>query len=517
MSKFREILRLSSLGLSQRSIASSCECSRNTVSDVLSRATLKGVFWPLPDEITETDLKELLFPERVEKAKNSPKIPDCEYIHRELNKSGVTLSLLWTEYAETCRKHQQIPLKYTQFCNYYRKFATTTKASMNIHRKPGEQLEVDWAGQSATVIDRETGEAIPVSIFVAVLSYSQYAYVEGFLSQNQESWINAHLNAFSFFSGVPKILVPDNLKTGVEKADWYTPVINKTYHEMAEHYGIAVIPARVRKPKDKPNAEGTVNIVSTWILAALRNHRFFSLEELNQTMFQKLDEINSRSFQKKPGNRYSAFLDEEKSSLLPLPVTAYELAAWKVATVHINYHISIDRMHYSVPYEYIQKKVDVRITTNIIEVFYQHQRICSHPRLIGKAGQYHTVEAHMPENHKQYIQWNGDRFLDWARRVGQHTTVVIQGILTAHRIEQQGYRSCLGILKLADKYSLTRLEAACAKALTFTPTPSYKNISAVLQSGQDKIEIVEPSAQPQQTESAHGFTRGASYYGRKQP
>ncbi len=515
MSKFREIIRLSGMGLSQRSIASSCECSRNTVSDVLNRALQTGMSWPLPDEISEADLREMLFPERTDKAKNSPKMPDCEHIHRELNKSGVTLSLLWTEYAETCRRHQQIPLKYTQFCNTYRKFAMTTKASMNIHRKPGEQLEVDWAGQTAMIIDRETGEAISVHIFVAVLSYSQYAYVEGFLSQNQECWILAHLNTFSFLGGVPKILVPDNLKTGVKKADWYTPVINKTYHEMAEHYGIAVIPARVRKPKDKPNAEGAVNFISTWILAALRNDRFFSLEELNRSILNKLEEINSRPFQKKPGNRYSAFLDEEKNSLLPLPDSAYELATWKVATVQINYHISIDRMHYSVPYEYIQKKVDVRMTTNIIEVFYQHQRICSHPRLIGKIGQYHTVEAHMPDNHKQYMQWNAERFLEWARRVGQHTTAVIQGILNAHRIEQQGYRACMGVLKLADRYSFTRLEDACTKALTYTPAPSYQNVSAILKSGQDKIKNVEPLAPPQQTESPHGFTRGASYYGRK--
>lgn len=238
------------MGLSQRSIASSCQCSRNTVSEVLARANQRELTWPLPEDVADADLQHLLFPERAQGSSQSRKIPDCENIHRELAKSGVTLSLLWSEYCEVCRLNQEIPLKYTQYCNYYRKYAAVTKATMHIQRKPGEQMEVDWAGQTAAIIDRETGERIPVYVFVAALSSSHYAYVEGFLSQNQESWIAAHIHAFSHFGGVTKILVPDNLKTGVEKSSWYSPVINKTYHEMAEHYGTAVIPARVRKPKD---------------------------------------------------------------------------------------------------------------------------------------------------------------------------------------------------------------------------------------------------------------------------
>lgn len=514
MIKYRDIIRLSSMGLSQRSIASSCQCSRNTVSDVLNRAKEKELTWPLPKDLAETDLQFLLFPEKAQATLR--KIPDVEYIHRELAKSGVTLSLLWHEYCETCRLNHEIPLMYTQFCNYYRKYAATTKATMHIQHKPGEQMEVDWAGQTATLVDAETGERLPAYIFVAVLSSSQYAYVEAFLSQDQESWIAAHLHAFTFFGGVTKILVSDNLKTGVEKTSWYSPVINKTYHEMAEHYGIAVIPARVRKPKDKPSVEGAVGVISTWILAALRQQTFFTLTEMNVAISEKLTAFNQRSFQKKPGSRLKAFLDEEKHALLPLPSSAYECATWKVATVQFNYHIAVDNMYYSVPYEYIKHKVDVRITRLVIEVFYNHLRISSHPRLYGRPGQYHTLSDHMPEKHKQYVQWNAEHFIAWAERVGPSTTTVIRAILSGHRVEQQGYRACMGILKLADRYSLVRVEAACAKALTYSPNPGWKHVNTILKSGHDMVsaEQVAESDAVKRTTNPHSFTRGASYYGR---
>lgn len=515
MTKYRDILRLSNMGLSQRSIASSCQCSRNTVADVLSRASQKGLLWPLPDDVGDPDLQLMLFPERLQASPR--RIPDSEHIHREMAKSGVTLSLLWSEYCETCRLSNEIPLKYTQYCNYYRKFAATTKATMHISRKPGEQLEVDWAGQTAAIVDRDTGELFPVYVFVAALSSSQYAYVEGFISQNQESWIAAHVNAFAFFDGVTRILVPDNLKTGVEKPSWYSPVINKTYHEMAEHYGTAVIPARVRKPKDKPSVEGTVGIISTWIIAALRNQTYFSLAELNKAIAQKLREFNSKPFQKKPGSRLSTFLSEERHALQPLPASAYELATWKIATVQFNYHISVDTMHYSVPYEYIKHKVDVRVTKGVIEVFFNNHRICSHPRLYGRPGQYATTEDHMPDKHKQFVQWNAERFVSWAQNVGPSTTTVIKAMLSFHRIEQQGYKACMALLKLADKYSLVRLEAACSRALSYTPNPSYKNISTILVSGQDTVGVevkIPDTKQNGDSQNTHSFTRGAGYYRR---
>ena len=355
MTDYREILRLSMQGLSRRGIAASCNCSRNTVAKVLSRAKEVGVSWPLKGDFANGELHELLFGSSV-----GPPLrrrPDYEHVHREMAKSGVTLSLLWHEYCEECRRAGEMPLMYTQFCLYYREFAQKTKATMHIDRKPGDQMEVDWAGQTAFLVDTDSGEETPAYIFVAVLSSSQYAYVEAFLSQNLECWIAAHVNAYKFFGGVTRMLVPDNLKTGVQKAAWDTPVINRSYQEMAEHYGTAIMPARVRRPKDKPNVEGAVGVISVWILAALRNQRFFSLAELNEAIKEKLTEFNAKPFQKRAGSRLSTFTEEEQPLLLLLPKAHYELSTWKVATVQFNYHISVNGMFYSVPYELIKHNV----------------------------------------------------------------------------------------------------------------------------------------------------------------
>ena len=511
MTSYREILRLSAQGISQRSIARSCDCSRNTVARVIAQAQQRDLAWSKIQGLTDGELSNLFFPNQIQP--DSRKAPDCEYIHREMVKSGVTLSLLWHEYCEQCRINNEIPLQYTQYCYHYRQFAVTNKATMHINRKPGEQTEVDWAGQTAAIIDRDTGEIIPAYIFVAVLSCSQYAYVEAFLRQDLECWITAHVNTFQFFGGVSRILTPDNLKTGVDQASWYNPVINKTYHEMAEHYGTAVIPARIRKPQDKPNAEGAVGVISTWILAAIRNQKFFSLAESNAAIREKLEIFNSKPFQKKDGNRLTSFLAEEKQTLQPLPVSPYELAFWKIAIVQFNYHIAVEKMYYSVPYEYIKHPVDVRITRQVVEVFFHNHRICSHPRLYGREGQYSTITEHMPADHQQYVQWNSERFISWAEKVGPHTVIAVRAILASHKVEQQGYRSCVALLKLADRYSVTRLESACARALSYTPSPSYKNISTILQLGQDKLGQSQTETPTREESDRHGFTRGADYYG----
>jgi transposase len=468
--------------------------------------------WPLKDDLTDGDLEKLLFPESTAPA--SRRQPDLEYIHKEMAKSGVTLRLLWTEYCTSCRLSNEQPLMYSQFCYHYQQYAQKKRATMHIQRKPGEQIEVDWAGQTAAIINDETGEIIPAYVFVAVLSYSQYAYVEAFLARDQECWIAAHVNMYRFYGGVSKLLVPDNLKTGVERTDWYSPTINRVYHEMAEHYDTAVVPARVRKPKDKPAAEGTVGNISTWIIAALRNQKYFSLTALNQAIREKLDGFNRKPFQKKEGSRLSVFLEQEKPFLQPLPGTPYELATWKIATVQLNYHITVDKMNYSVPYEYIKRKVDVRVTRQVIEVFFNNHRICSHPRLYGYPGQYSTMEAHMPPDHQAYVQWNADRFKAWARKIGPNTETTVKSILSSHKVEQQGYKSCLALIKLADKYSVIRLEAACTKALFYTPVPSYKSVKTILSTGQDKIDNSSEPVTPDNA-ATYGFTRGAEYYERK--
>ena len=500
MTKYREILRLTALGLSQRNIVQSIGVSQKTVVKVQKRAREMHLSWPLDEALTDAALETLMFPKE-SKVSKQKRMPDFNYIQKELLRNGVNKKLLWTEYLEECRQSGDEPLMYSQFCYYIQQDEQKRRATMHINRKPGEQIEVDWAGNPAQITDPDTGEIIPAFLFVGVMTYSQYPYVEAFINEKQRSWITAHVHMYEYFGGATRILVPDNTATAVlHNNDWYNQELNTIYHEMAEHYNTAIIPARVRAPKDKPNAEGSVGVISTWITAALRNEQFFSLAE--------------RPFQKKEGTRYEIFRDEELPLLAKLPATPYELAEWKKATVQFNYHISVDGMLYSVPYEYIKRKVDVRVTDTIIEIFYNHNRIASHRRLYGRKGQYSTVTEHMPADHQKYLEWNGDRFRKWAERIGTNTCKAVHAILASQRVEQQSYRSCMGLLKLADKYSAERLEAACRKALSYTASPSYKSIKNILAAGQDKMESELRTSDSASTQNKHAITRGADYYRR---
>ena len=474
MTKYREILRLSSLGFSERNIALSCNVSRNTVAKVLQAANEKSISWPLEDSVTDASLEERLFPK--EKTATNKRMPDFDYIRKELLRNGVNKKLLWVEYCEECRQLGEEALMYSQFCYYIQEDEQKRRATMHIARKPGEQVEVDWAGDPAHIIDPDTGEITNAYIFVGVMTYSQYAYVEAFINEQQKAWITAHVHMLEYFGGVPKIIVPDNTSTAVNhsRSDWYTTSLNATYHEWAEHYNTAIIPARVRRPKDKASVEGSVGHISTWITAALRNEQFFSLAELNQAIKEKLKAFNAREYQKKEGSRLSLFLGEEQSLLTSLPATRYELADFKQATVQFNYHIAVDKMYYSVPYKYIKSKVDVRITDTTIQIFLDSERIASHRRLYGRPGQYSTVSEHMPPDHQEYLEWNGDRFREWAKRIGINTFTIVDGILSSGKVEQQYYRACMGLLKLEERYSSEKLEAACKKALGYSSLPSYK-------------------------------------------
>jgi transposase len=512
MTNYREIIRLTSLGFTQRNIMQCCSVAQKTVVKVQHRAKELNLAWPLNESMTDKALDNLMFP-KAGKDISTKRLPDFTYIRKELLRSGVSKKLLWTEYMEECRLDGEEPLMYSQFCYYIQQDEQKRRATMHISRKPGEQVEVDWAGDPARIIDPDTGEVINAYIFVGVMTYSQYAYVEAFINERQQAWITAHVHMYQYFSGVAKILVPDNCKTAViHNGGWYNQQVNTVYHEMAEHYDTAIIPARVRAPKDKPNAEGTVGNISTWITAALRNEQFFNLAELNRAIRGKLEDFNSKPFQKKEGSRLELFRDEELPLLAPLPATPYELAEWKQATVQFNYHISYDGMLYSVPFEYIKRKVDVRVTDKTIEIFYNHSRIASHRRLYGRKGQYDTIVEHMPQDHQKYLEWNGDRFRKWAERIGSNTYQVVDAILTSKRVEQQAYKSCMGILKLADKYSIGRLEAACKKSLGYTASPSYKSIKNILTAAQDKLVTEEPKLET--TQNKFGITRGADYYRR---
>ena len=512
MTKYREILRLHSLGLSQRNIALSCSVSKTTVNRVVKRAVELNLSWPLDEKKTEAVLSEILF-SSTHKSAERKRPPSFDHVRNELLKNGVSKKLLWTEYMEECRLNGEEPLMYSQFCHYIQLDEQKRRATMHISRKPGEQVEVDWAGDPAKIIDPDTGEITEAFLFVGVMTYSQYAYVEAFINEKQRAWITAHVHMYNYFGGVAKILVPDNCKTAVvHTKDWYTPKLNATYHEMAEHYNTAIIPARVRKPKDKASVEGTVGNISTWITAALRNEQFFSLAELNTAIREKLEAFNSKDFQKKEGSRWRLFHHEELPFLSPLPATSYELANWKQATVQFNYHISLEGMIYSVPYEYIKRKVDVRVTDRVLEIFYNHNRVASHKRLYGRKGQYSTILEHMPPDHQKYLEWNGDRFKHWAQKIGASTHKSIIAILSSSSVEQQAYKSCMGLLKLAERHSESRLEAACAKALSYTASPSYKSIKNILTTGTK--EPSKPDAE-KPTKNHYGVTRGANYYGGK--
>ena len=509
MVNHKEILRLKSLGLTHREIVDAAGCGRNTVTRTLARAREQKLDWQQAHSMSQQEVSQRLFP--TEQKNPVYKMPDYEWVHREMQKSGVTLSLLWVEYCEQCHQNGELPYKSTQFNKYYADYLTKVNATMHLNHKPGEVMQVDWAGDTAAVIDTDTGEIIPAYVFVATLPYSGYSYVEAFFSMNQEAWTTAHVNAYKYFGGVTRIIQCDNLKTGVQKHGKDEVVLNKSYQELAEHYGTAILPARVRAPKDKAAVEGTVGIISTFILAALRNRQFLSLLELNEAIWDRLEAFNHKPFQKREGSRASSFA-EERPFLRHLPPRPFELAIWKVATVGPNYHISVERMNYSVPFEYIKQKVDVRLTRSTVEVFYGGNRICSHPRLYGRFNQYSTIQAHMPPEHQKYVQWNGERFIHWAGKVGSNTQVVVRAILGSYKVEQQGYKSCMGLLKLADKYTPERLENACKRALEYTPRPSLKNIQAILASGQDKAIPEQSTATA--SSSQYGFTRGADYYGR---
>ena len=566
MTKYREILRLKSLGFSERNIAQSCGVSRNTVAKVLQKAAEINLSWPLDFDMTDSVLEEMMFPK--DKSATNKRMPNFDYIRKELLRNGVNKKLLWVEYCEECRMSSEEPLMYSQFCYYIQKDEEKRKTTMHIpraclkkafrelrvpvcgrfypneggvagygnrmrvkytakwglqiaemifqtrSRKPSEQIEVDWAGDPAHIIDPDTGEITDAWIFVGVLTYSQYAFVKAYMNEKTDNWIKAHVQMFDFFGGVTPMLVSDNCTTAVnhKKSDWYSTALNTTYHEMAEHYNLAILPARVRKPKDKPNVKGSVGKISTWITAALRNEQFFSLAELNASIREKLDVYNARKFQKKECSRLSLFLGEEMPLLAPLPATPFELAEWKQATVQFNYHIAVDRMFYSVPYQYIKNKVDVHITDTTVEIFYNHNRIASHRRLYGRSGQYSTVTEHMPQEHQKYLEWNGDRFRKWADSIRINTSKVVDAILTSGRIEQQPYRSCMRLLKLAEKYSPEKLEQFCAKALSYSGQPSYKSIKNLLAATMDAPDTESESFQ---VEKPHGITRGARYYGGK--
>ena len=510
MVNYKEILRLSHEGYSQRQIESSVHCSRHTVRDTLSAAEKSGIVWPLEESVTNEQIGAILFPERHSETSTYLE-PDYAYIHNELAKRGVTLTLLWNEYVQKSESLGKKPYMTTQFGDKYRAWARITKATMRIHHKPGDAMQVDWAGDTLPIYDSETGEITPAYLFIAVLPCSCYIYAEASADMKLENWLNCHVHAYEYFGGVTRLLIPDNLKTGVTKNNRYETVLNRSYQELAEYYDTAIVPARVEHPKDKSLAEGSVKFASTWILAALRNERFFTLNEAKEAVRMKLEELNRREFRQREGCRRSAYLEEEKVFMKPLPPQRYELATWnpniKVGT---DYLVSDGRNKYSVPFDLIGEKVDIRLTSTTVEVFYHGSRVAGHVRRTAAQREPIVNENHMTPEHRKYLNYNTEDFTVWAKSVGESTAKVVSHFLTVGKEPEQGYKACASLTKLAEKYGKKKLETACADVLKHTSAPSVRLTSTILKNGIIKPEEEKPEVR--RNSNAYGITRGAAYY-----
>lgn len=514
MRKIREVLRLKwERGLSERQISKSCRLSRSTIHNYVGRAQVAGLTWPLPVDMDDETLDGLLFPESQTEvvAKVSERgLPAWSEIHKELKGKGVTLFLLWQEY----KLGQPDGFEYSSFTLKYRQWCKAKNLSMYHHHKAGEKLYVDYAGLTISITDPVTGEIKEAQIFVATLGASNYSYAEASWTQNLADWLGAHGRALAFFGGVPEIIVPDNLKSGVTSPCYYEPELNPSYAEFAQHYGVAIIPARVRKPRDKAKVETGVQIVERHILAPLRKRSFFSLHEANQAIRLLLAKLNAKPFQKLPGSRQSHFEELDKPALRPLPQEAYVLAHWKKAKVNINYHIEVAGHYYSVPYQHVKQKVDIRYTQTTVEIFYKAKRIASHQRVFeGSKYQrrYTTLTEHMPASHQYQAEWTPERLISWAGKTGEHTAKVVETILSSKAHPQQGFRACLGILRLGKSHGDDRLEAACRRACHLG-SYSFHSIQAILKNKLDQAALPEDDPKESQLSQVHPNVRGAAYY-----
>lgn len=517
MRKIREVLRLRwEQGLSHRQIVTSCQLGQGTVGEYLRRAKAAGLCWPLPETLTDAELERQLFPPPETIPTDERPLPDWGYVHRELRRKGVTLLLLWQEYHETDPK----AFRYSRYCELYHAWRQASEPRMHQVHKAGEKLFVDYAGHTARVVDRKTGGIREAQVFVATLGASSYTFAEATWTQDLRDWTESHVRAFAYFGGVPELVIPDNIKTGITAACYYEPDINPTYQEMARHYGTVILPTRVRKPRDKGKVENAVLQVERWVLAPLRNRTFFSLEDLNTAIDERVDALNERPGQGLPASRRELFETIEKSALRPLPDQRYEMAFWKKARVNIDYHLQVEYHYYSVPSRLIRKEVEVRLTAATLEVIYEGERVASHRRSYQRYA-YTTVSEHMPPGHKAYADRDAQKLLRRARENGTATEELMQKILASRPHPEQGYRACLGILRLAKTHGPTRLEAASRRALAVGAL-SYRNLQAILNNhledaplpghpehpGHDSHSVQLADAAP----ISHANIRGAEYY-----
>ena len=490
------------MGVSVRNTAFSCRCSTATVRAVTTRAKAHGLEWPLPEEMNDAAIRAVIYPAK-ERSDMSKAEIDHPRIDKEMNRPGMTMLTLWREYCEDALASGMEPYLYSAFCQKHRAWAAANKVSMRIERKPAQEMQVDYVGDTMEVLDADTGEARKVYVFVACLPYSGEMFAEGAYNMRAESWVEAHVHAFAFFGGSVPIVVPDNLKQGVVKNTVEELVINEQYRRMAEYYGCAVVPARPRRPRDKGAVEMSVRVIEQRAIAPLRNQLFTSLRQLNEALLEKVREINARPFQKREGSRDEVFVRQEKPLLIPLPGKPYEMVTRKVVTVNFNYHVSFDGCWYSVPFEFVKRTVAVVATARTVSVMADGTRIAMHERAHRK-GEYRTNPDHMPDAHRDYAEWNGARFRSWAESIGEATARAIGAILSSRRIEQQSYRSCRAVLALEKTYGGELLEEACQKALLRTQRPSYKTIKGVIAALAREVGRTD--------EAAGAYLRGQDYY-----
>jgi transposase len=505
MRKIREVLRLKhACGLSDRQIALATGLSRSTIKAHLKRADSCGIAWPLPPEIEDGALERRLFP-TIEVARDVARpLPEWSEVQRELKRRGVTLQLLWEEY----RAHHHDGYGYSRFCDLYRAWLKTVSPTMRQSHAAGEKLFVDWTGDTVPVFDAMSGEERRAHIFVAVLGASNYTYAEARWSEALPDWIGVHVNAFTAIGGVPGAVVCDNLKAGVTATCRYEPGINRTYQELATHYRTVILPARPRKPRDKAKVEVGVLIVQRYVLARLRHRRFFSLAELNVAMREIVVDLNARIMRKLGVSRIELLETIERSALKVLPSEPYQYAEWKKCRVAPDYHVEVDHHYYSVPSGLIRQEVEARITDTTIEIFHKGSRIASHVRS-RLHNRHTTIQQHMPSAHRRYAEWTPSRMMQHAASIGPATIALVEAIMKAKPHPEQGFRACLGILRLARSYGPGRLEAACRRGNEIGAT-TYGSIASILKNGLDKAYAREPT--PEAPPIRHGNIRGTGYY-----
>jgi len=514
MRTIRAVLRLKfEANLSTRQISDSLKIGLGTVQLHLGRAKKAGLSWPLPDDLTDQALEQAIYPNQLPTARAGYVEPDYANIHKELTKKGVTKQLLWEEYKQI---HGNNGYQYSMFCKRYRDWVNTLKRSMRQVHKAGEKLFIDYCGPTIPIVNVETGEFRQAQIFVATWGASNYTYAQASWTQKKADWIEAHINAFEYFGGVPDILVPDNLKSAITKACRYEPVVNDSYQHMASHYKTVVIPARPRKPKDKSKVENAVLVVERWIIARLRHTTFFSLSQLNQAIRLLLNDLNQRPFKKLPGCRQSQFELLDKPAMRALPNKRYEYVEFKLARINIDYHFEFDKHFYSVPHHLVKHQVEVQATREGVAAFFKGKQVARHARSYAQ-GAFSTETCHMPEAHRKQQQWTPGRLLNWAKEIGPNVVELVQHMLARKKHPEQAYRSCLGLLNLSRQYDAPRLDQACQRAVKIN-SPYIRSVKSILKKAMDQLDLpldeqnTDAHSNEETKTSDHDNIRGPEYY-----